>query len=185
MLREASRAAPRGVMRQVGRVPFTRKALHWLSTSSTDTIERSTLGQWSYMFAPLRPYRTDARRLAGLAGPPQRRRDRADPGRGRGVKPWRHRPGLDGLLALGADFVEVPLPFEVCLGAHFSGIWVGTCGPQEQMRRLLERYPRAEAQSMLATQLPTRAKIPFANHVVRTNLPLEAVRESITQLATK
>ena len=34
MLREASRAALRGVLRQVGRVPLTRKALHWLSVSS-------------------------------------------------------------------------------------------------------------------------------------------------------
>jgi hypothetical protein len=40
------------------------KALHWLSTSDADPIERTTLGQWSYMFAPLRPYRTDARHLA-------------------------------------------------------------------------------------------------------------------------
>jgi len=39
------------------------KALHWLNTSSLDARDRSTLGQWSYMFAPLRPYRTDARHL--------------------------------------------------------------------------------------------------------------------------
>jgi len=39
------------------------KALHWLNTSSYDGGDRTTLGQWSYMFAPLRPYRTDARRL--------------------------------------------------------------------------------------------------------------------------
>lgn len=39
------------------------KALHWLNTSSADPIERTTLGQWSYMFAPLHPYRTDARHL--------------------------------------------------------------------------------------------------------------------------
>jgi peptidoglycan-N-acetylglucosamine deacetylase len=40
------------------------KALHWLSTSACEARERSTLGQWSYMFAPLRPYRTDASRLS-------------------------------------------------------------------------------------------------------------------------
>jgi hypothetical protein len=39
------------------------KALHWLSTSKADPIERTTLGQWSYMFAPLGPYRTDAMHL--------------------------------------------------------------------------------------------------------------------------
>jgi hypothetical protein len=39
------------------------KALHWLNTSAYERLDRTTLGQWSYMFAPLRPYRTDARRL--------------------------------------------------------------------------------------------------------------------------
>jgi peptidoglycan-N-acetylglucosamine deacetylase len=39
------------------------KALHWLSTSACEPRDRTTLGQWSYMFAPLRPYRTDATRL--------------------------------------------------------------------------------------------------------------------------
>lgn len=39
------------------------KALHWLSTSAYARRDRTTLGQWSYMFAPLRPYRTDGRRL--------------------------------------------------------------------------------------------------------------------------
>jgi hypothetical protein len=40
------------------------KALHWLSTSACAPRDRTTLGQWSYMFAPLRPYRTDASHLA-------------------------------------------------------------------------------------------------------------------------
>ena len=40
------------------------KALHWLNTTACDPADRTTLGQWSYMFAPLRPYRTDARRLS-------------------------------------------------------------------------------------------------------------------------
>ncbi len=44
------------------------KALHWLNTSSYDGGDRTTLGQWSYMFAPLRPYRTDARRLRRRGG---------------------------------------------------------------------------------------------------------------------
>jgi len=39
------------------------KALHWLSTSACEPRDRTTLGQWSYMFAPLGPYRTDARKL--------------------------------------------------------------------------------------------------------------------------
>ena len=39
------------------------KALHWLSTSACEPRDRTTLGQWSYMFAPLRPYHTDATRL--------------------------------------------------------------------------------------------------------------------------
>ena len=39
------------------------KALHWLSTSACEPRDRTTLGQWSYMFGPLRPYHTDATRL--------------------------------------------------------------------------------------------------------------------------
>jgi len=39
------------------------KVLHWMSTSQCEPIDRTTLGQWSYMFAPLRPYRTDGRYL--------------------------------------------------------------------------------------------------------------------------
>ena len=39
------------------------KALHWLSTADCDALDRTTLGQWSYMFAPLRPYRCDGRTL--------------------------------------------------------------------------------------------------------------------------
>ena len=44
------------------------KALHWLNTGACDARDRSTLGEWSYMFAPLRPYRTDARRLRRRGG---------------------------------------------------------------------------------------------------------------------
>ncbi|HXD75017.1 MAG TPA: polysaccharide deacetylase family protein [Vicinamibacterales bacterium] len=44
------------------------KALHWLNTGTCDARDRSTLGQWSYMFAPLRPYRTDAHRLSRRGG---------------------------------------------------------------------------------------------------------------------
>jgi hypothetical protein len=40
------------------------KLLHWWNTSSRTGGDRTTLGQIGYMFAPLRPYRTDDRRLA-------------------------------------------------------------------------------------------------------------------------
>jgi hypothetical protein len=40
------------------------KVLHWWNTSSRTGGDRTTLGHLTYMFAPLKPYRSDARRLA-------------------------------------------------------------------------------------------------------------------------
>lgn len=40
------------------------KFLHWWNTPSRAPADRSTLGEWSYMFAPLRPYRSERGRLA-------------------------------------------------------------------------------------------------------------------------
>jgi hypothetical protein len=40
------------------------KFLHWWNTSDRTGGDRTTLGHLGYMFAPLKPYRSDARRLA-------------------------------------------------------------------------------------------------------------------------
>ncbi len=78
--------------------------------------------------------------------------------------------------------VEVPLLIEACLHPAFDQVWVVTCGVTEQRRRLTERLGDARlVDTLLATQLPTRAKIPFASVIVRTlgapNLVSAYVRE--------
>lgn len=88
-----------------------------------------------------------------------------------------HPKILAKLDDLEADVVEVPLLIEACLQQRFDRVWVVTCGPQEQLRRLVERLGDVpSAESLLATQLPSRVKIPFADCIVRTNLPEETVR---------
>jgi dephospho-CoA kinase len=106
-----------------------------------------------------------------------------DPVVRRAVNGVMHRPVLSALFATGAEFLEVPLLIETCLQDKFREIWVVTCGREEQLMRLISRYGVDEAMLILALQLPTRAKVPFATQLVRTNRPLESVRESITQLA--
>ncbi len=77
-----------------------------------------------------------------------------------------------------AEFFEVPLLFETDLAPLFDEIWVVTCGPEAQRQRLIERGIR-EIDAVLRLQLPTRAKIPFAGHVIRTNRPFEDVHRQI------
>lgn len=88
-----------------------------------------------------------------------------------------HGQVLDRIMASGADFAEIPLLIETCLTRNFEGIWVVTCGPEEQLSRLTVRLKDADlAKSLLRTQLPTFAKVPFADRIVRTNEPLDSVK---------
>jgi dephospho-CoA kinase len=80
-----------------------------------------------------------------------------------------------------ADAVEIPLLFESCLQRQFSQVWVVTCGPEAQFERLSERLDPEQARNILATQVPTRAKLPFADEVIRTNLPMDRVQEQIIE----
>ena len=68
-----------------------------------------------------------------------------------------------------ADAIEIPLLIETCGQGAYESIWVLTCGREEQLRRLADRVGRARAYELIDLQLPTRAKIPFADEVLRTN----------------
>lgn len=95
----------------------------------------------------------------------------------RAVNRLMHPAVMDRLAHSGATFFEVPLLVEACLQDRFDRIWVVTCGHEEQRRRLILRYGGEEhVDRMLAAQLPTRAKLPFADLIVRTNAPLDHVR---------
>jgi dephospho-CoA kinase len=91
-----------------------------------------------------------------------------------------HAPTLAAMRATGAVAFEVPLLVETCLQGAFDLVWVATCGPEEQRRRLVARLGDEQAATrMMAWQLPTRAKIPFADRVIRTNRAPGLVHEAI------
>jgi len=76
--------------------------------------------------------------------------------------------------------VEVPLLIEVCLQHRFDRIIVVQATPALQRERLLARgIPPPLARQMLCAQLPTHAKVPFADWVVRTHRSLEEVERQV------
>ena len=93
---------------------------------------------------------------------------------------------LKGLHELRADMIEVPLLIETCLQGHFRRVWVVTCGPDEQRKRLIARFGNdADTNSILLSQLPTEVKCAFADVIVRTNRPPKDVFRFITAVARR
>ena len=81
-----------------------------------------------------------------------------------------------------ARVFEVPLLFEACLQGEFDRVWVVTCGPEEQIERLVSRLgDRQKASAMLQTQLPTPVKCAFADRIVRTNLDEASVKAYVIE----
>ena len=125
-------------------------------------------------------------RIAGVPSPIDRPtlRERlvTDPQVRRAVNRTMHPRIMEAIAASGAQFVEVPLLFETCLQGAFESIWVVTCGTVEQRRRLHARYgPEFDIDSILSTQLPTKAKLAFADVVIRTNRPEQDVKNSVSK----
>jgi dephospho-CoA kinase len=96
-----------------------------------------------------------------------------------------HRPILNTLLGHSEGFFEVPLLVETCAMGRFDQVWVATCGLAEQQRRLRDRVgDEALVEKLLATQLPTRAKTPFADVIVRTDRPPLSVSEYVRKMVS-
>lgn len=78
-------------------------------------------------------------------------------------------------------FVEVPLLIETCSQRFFDEVWVAVSSPDEQRRRLTERLQgdAESAERILGAQLPTRAKIPFADKILRTLPPVSSVKSEV------
>ncbi|MBI1755605.1 MAG: dephospho-CoA kinase [Fimbriimonas ginsengisoli] len=130
--------------------------------------------------------------LAGLSGLPRpvdrlalREAMEGDPGLRRSVNRLMHPRIVERLAASDAEYTEVPLLVEVCLFGAFDEIWVVTCGEDEQLRRLSERFGPDEAPRMLKVQLPTTAKLPFADEVIRTNAPEQHVLNNVRKCADR
>ena len=82
----------------------------------------------------------------------------------------------------GATFYEIPLVIETCRYLHFDEIWVVTCGKDVQRERLRQRYgDNVQVEQIVATQIPTNAKLAFADRIIRTNAPTETVRELVSE----
>jgi dephospho-CoA kinase len=82
-----------------------------------------------------------------------------------------------------ALFIEVPLLIEVGLQGEFDRIVVVQATPALQRARLMARgVPPQLARQILHAQLPTRAKVPFADWVVRTHRPLADVAQQVERI---
>lgn len=82
-----------------------------------------------------------------------------------------------------ARVVEIPLLFEGCVQNLFNKVWVVTCGPEEQLARLVARLGDSNlANSLIGTQLSTEIKLAFADQVVRTNCQLSNVQRQVVFL---
>lgn len=147
-----------------------------LRTCSADTLVRQL---WE-----VPDIRSDALEQLGLppsAGKTQiREKITEDAAARRRLNAYFHPLVQSQMLASRADVFEVPLLIEACMFPLFQRVWVVTCGPQIQRQRLMDRKISAEsADKILSSQLPTRAKIPFAHAVFRTNFDLPDVHEQV------
>lgn len=101
----------------------------------------------------------------------------ADAGARRAVNRLMHPRILKGIESSQAQVIEVPLLVESAIQGQFDRVWVVTCGLEEQLRRLTERTGNAAgATRMIEAQLPSRARLPFADRIIRTNLEPNTVR---------
>ena len=102
----------------------------------------------------------------------------------RAVNAATHGLVLERLAGSGAVAVEVPLLVETCLMGLFRRVWVVTCGPEEQSRRLVARLGDLErARLAAAAQIPTAVKVSFADAVIRTNASPTSVMTAVERTA--
>jgi len=86
------------------------------------------------------------------------------------------------MQAVEADVIEVPLLFETAIHGFFDRIWVVTCGPEEQLRRLALRLGDERlAQIHWSAQLKTSIKCAFADRIIRTIEPPDTVRSNVSE----
>ncbi len=129
-------------------------------------------------------------RAASLPAPLERDALRAailrDPAIRRSVNRIMHPRVRAAQRARARGFFEVPLLIEACLQGEYDRVWVVTCGPEEQRRRLRERLgDELSVEGLLAAQLPTVTKLAFSDLAVRTNEPPERVRSVVLDAARR
>ncbi|MCW5943593.1 MAG: dephospho-CoA kinase [Fimbriimonadaceae bacterium] len=90
------------------------------------------------------------------------------------------------LAASDAQVLEIPLYAEACLLGFGEEVWAVTCDETARRRRLVERLgDEVEADRLIATQLPSRAKNVLADRVVNTDDPPVLVRQTVLAWASE
>ena len=153
-----------------------------LSTLSADEVAREVLEEPAMQEAVGRELRVrlplDRKELGTIVA--------NDPTKRRRLNALLHEEVFARIVESGADVVEVPLLVEACLQSSFRQVWVASCGPQEQLRRLTARLGDAgKAVLSLDSQLRSEVKEAFADVTVRTDGPLDAVQKEVVELARK
>lgn len=84
------------------------------------------------------------------------------------------------MMASGAQAFEVPLLVESCSQWLFDQVWLATCGPEEQLRRLTARVGDERlARQISASQLSSTVKMAFSDEIFRTNEPEPSVKSKV------
>ncbi|GIV07613.1 MAG: dephospho-CoA kinase [Fimbriimonadales bacterium] len=90
---------------------------------------------------------------------------------------------LESIASSTPVMVEAPLLIEVAMQGDFDGVIVAQATPALQRQRLLNRgVSPQQARQILNAQLPTRAKVAFADWVVRTHRTLEQVEAQVRRI---
>lgn len=78
-------------------------------------------------------------------------------------------------------FYEAALIFERGRASDFREVWVTTCPPAVQIARVMKRdhSSRAEAEKILAAQLPQATKVERATRVFDTDLPIASLAQQL------
>lgn len=138
-----------------------------LTVASADAIARDLFDdpfvndQIAALLGQSSPVNRDHLRMALTVDPDLRRK----------INALMHAPVMERILTGDAEVVEIPLLYEACLQMDFDEVWVVTCGPEEQLRRLALRYPGEDVSKYLRWQLPTRIKAVSSDVIFRTDAP--------------
>lgn len=79
---------------------------------------------------------------------------------------------------------DIPLLFETGHQHEFERVIVCACAPAEQIRRIMvrDKLSAPEARARLAAQWPIEEKIARADHVIRTDGPMDETRERVREV---
>lgn len=84
-------------------------------------------------------------------------------------------------LDVSTVVLVVPLLFEAGMTDLVSEIWVVSCSPQQQLKRLMERdrFSLEQAQTRLNSQLPLQEKVDRADVILDNSSTLEALLKQV------